>query len=94
MLSRRRYASGGRTATVERVTVQRGSFVVSPEAVRAAGNGSLQAGEKVLDKFVQRVRAEKQTNSEIAATAEVMRNGTRNHNHTGGLLHRPKRLRL
>jgi hypothetical protein len=54
----RNYAQGGRAGTIERVTVKRGSFVISPEVVRKVGHGSLKAGEKVLDQFVKKVRAE------------------------------------
>jgi hypothetical protein len=52
------YARGGATGTVERVVVGGGSFVIPPAVVRDVGHGSLKAGEKVLDRFVQKVRNE------------------------------------
>jgi hypothetical protein len=40
------------------VTVPGGVYVIPPAVVRDVGNGSLKAGEKVLDKFVEKVRNE------------------------------------
>ena len=40
------------------VTVRNGAYVLPPAVVQDIGHGSLKAGEKVLDHFVQKVRNE------------------------------------
>jgi hypothetical protein len=47
------------------VTVQGGSFVIAPEVVRDLGHGSLKAGERVLDLFVEKVRNEAQQTQKL-----------------------------
>jgi hypothetical protein len=49
-------AAGGSTDTVP-IVAAGGEYVISPEDVTALGDGNLDDGHKILDKFVEKQRA-------------------------------------